>query len=180
VVGHYEGFFTASAGASAAILGLLVVAVSVVNADDANPTTRELRTVLAGSAFVVLVDIFFVSIVTLSGGSVILGISSIAMAAVGLLATSRLIPRAKRAGNFSSSARARQLNLAFASFSIAGYSVQLGLAVALLADSQSAALQRSLVLVIVAFYGSALGRAWEVTGTGPDSNPPLSARRHES
>jgi len=43
--------FTASAGASAAILGLLVVAVSVVNADDANPTTRELRTVLAGSAF---------------------------------------------------------------------------------------------------------------------------------
>ena len=50
--GHYGSFFTASAGASAAILGLLVVAVSVVNADDANPTTRELRTVLAGSAFV--------------------------------------------------------------------------------------------------------------------------------
>jgi hypothetical protein len=59
VVGHYESFFSASAGASAAILGLLVVAVSVVNADDADPTTRELRTVLAGSAFVVLVDIFF-------------------------------------------------------------------------------------------------------------------------
>lgn len=58
-VGRYESFFTASAGASAAILGLLVVAVSVVNADDASPTTRELRTVLAGSAFVVLVDIFF-------------------------------------------------------------------------------------------------------------------------
>jgi hypothetical protein len=57
----------ASAGASAAILGLLVVAVSVVNADDADPTTRELRTVLAGSAFVVLVAIFFVSIVALTG-----------------------------------------------------------------------------------------------------------------
>jgi hypothetical protein len=66
-VGHHESFFIASAGASAAILGLLVVAVSVVNADDANPTTRELRTVLAGSAFVVLVDIFFVSIVALTG-----------------------------------------------------------------------------------------------------------------
>jgi hypothetical protein len=38
VVGRYESFFTASAGASAALLGLLVVAVSVVNADDANPT----------------------------------------------------------------------------------------------------------------------------------------------
>jgi hypothetical protein len=164
VVGHYESFFSASAGASAAILGLLVVAVSVVNADDENATTRELRTVLAGSAFVVLVDVFFVSIVALTGGSVVFGLSSLAMAAVGLLATRRLVPRAKRAGNFSRGFRARRLNVAFASFSVAGYSAQFVLAVALLANSQSAALQRALVLVIVAFYGSALGRAWEVTG----------------
>jgi hypothetical protein len=95
VVGHYESFFVASAGASAAILGLLVVAVSVVNSDDANPTTRELRTVLAGSAFVVLVDIFFVSIVALTGGSFVFGLSSAAMAAFGLLATRQLIPRAR-------------------------------------------------------------------------------------
>jgi hypothetical protein len=164
VVGHYASFFTASAGASAAVLGLLVVAVSVVNADDANATTRELRTVLAGSAFVVLVDIFFVSIVALTGGSVVFALSSLAMATVGLLATRRLIPRAKRAGNFSSSSQTRKLNIAFASTSVVGYSVQLGLAVALLANTQSAALQRALVLVIVVFYGSALGRAWEVTG----------------
>jgi hypothetical protein len=164
VVGHYQSFFSASAGASAAILGLLVVAVSVVNADDVDPTTRELRTVLAGSAFVVLVDIFFVSIVALTGGAVVSGLSSIAMATVGLLATRRLIPRAKRAGNFSSSSRNRELNIAFASISVVGYSAQLGLAVALLANTQSAALQRALVLVIVALYGSALARAWEVTG----------------
>jgi hypothetical protein len=164
VVGHYESFFVASAGASAAILGLLVVAVSVVNADDENPTTRELRTVLAGSAFVVLVDIFFVSIVALTGGPVVFGLASIAMAIVGLLATNELIPRAKRAGNFLPGSRSRTLNIAFAAISIGGYSVQLGLGVALLANTQSAALQRALVLVIVAFYGSALGRAWEVTG----------------
>jgi hypothetical protein len=164
VVGRYENFFIASTGASAAILGLLVVAVSVVNADDANATTRELRTVLAGSAFVVLVDIFFVSLVALTGGSVVLGVSSVAMAAVGLVATRRLIPRAKRAGNFSRSSRSRKLNLAFATISVVGYSTQLGLAVALLANTHNAALQRALVLVIVVFYGSALGRAWEVTG----------------
>ena len=163
-MGPYANFFIASAGASAAILGLLVVAVSVVNADDANPTTRELRTVLAGSAFVALVDIFFVSIVALTGGSVVFGLSSLAMASVGLLATRRLIPRAKRAGNFSSGSRTRMLNIAFAAISVAAYSVQLGLAVALLADTQSAALQRALVLVIVALYCSALGRAWFVTG----------------
>jgi hypothetical protein len=164
VVGHFESFFITSAGASAAILGLLVVAVSVVNADDANPTTRELRTVLAGSAFVALVDIFIVSIVALTGGSVVLGLSSLAMAIVGLLATRRLIPRAKRAGNFSRSSPTRTLNIAFASISIVSYPVQLGLAVALLANTHSAALQRGLVVVLVALYCSALGRSWVVTG----------------
>jgi hypothetical protein len=163
-VGHYGNFFITSAGASAAILGLLVVAVSVVNADDANPTTRELRTVLAGSAFVALVDIFLVSIVALTGGSVVFGLSSLAMATVGLLATRRLIPRAKRAGNFSRGLRSRKLNIAFALGSVAAYSVQLGLAAALLTDTKSAALQHALVLVIVVLYCSALGRAWVVTG----------------
>lgn len=164
MVGHYESFFIASAGASAAILGLLVVAVTVVNADDANPKTRELRTVLAGSAFMALVDIFLVSIVALTGDSVVFGLSSLAMAAAGLLATTRLVPRAKLAGNFSRGFRARKLNIAFASISAGSYSVQLGLAAALLANTQSAALQRALVLVIVALYCSALGRAWVVTG----------------
>ena len=164
MVGHYENFFITSAGASAALLGLLVVAVSVVNADDANPTTRELRTVLAGSAFVALVDIFMVSIVALTGGSAVFGLSSLAMATVGLMATRQLIPRARRAGNFSPGSRTRKLNIAFALISAGAYSAQLGLAVALLADTQSAALQRALVLVIVALYCSALGRAWEVTG----------------
>ena len=164
MVGHYDNFFIASAGASAAILGLLVVAVSVVNADDANPTTRELRTVLAGSAFVALVDIFLVSIVALTGGSVVFGLSSLAMAVVGLLATRRLIPRAKQAGNFAPGFRARNLNIGFAVFSVASYSAQLGLGIALVADTQSGPLQHALVLVLVAVYCSALGRAWVVTG----------------
>jgi hypothetical protein len=164
VVGHYESFFITSAGASAAILGLLVVAVTVVNADDANPATRELRTVLAGSAFVALVDIFIVSIVALTGGSVVFGVSSLAMAAVGLLATRGLIPRARRAGNFSRGSRTRTLNIAFASISAGAYSVQLGLAIGLLANTHSAVLQHALVLVIVALYCSALSRAWVVTG----------------
>jgi hypothetical protein len=164
VVGHYESFYITSAGASAAILGLLVVAVSVVNADDANPATRELRTVLAGSAFVALVDIFIVSIVALTGGSVVLGLSSLAMAIVGVLATRQLIPRAKRAGNFARDSRTRTLNIAFASISVVVYPVQIGLSAALLADAGSGALQHALVLVLVALYCSALGRSWVVTG----------------
>jgi hypothetical protein len=110
------------------------------------------------------VDIFIVSIMALTGGPFTFGLSSLAMAAVGLLATRKLIPRAKRAGNFSRNFRTRKLNIAFASISVGGYSVQLGVAIALLADTHSTVLQRALVLVIVALYGSALGRAWEVTG----------------
>jgi len=163
-VGHYQSFLIASTGASAAILGLLVVAVSVVNADDADPTTRERRTVLAGSAFVALVDIFFVSIISLSGGALAFGLSSLAMALVGLLATAKLIARARRAGNFSHGFRGRRLNLLFATISVTGFSVQLVLAAALVANTGSGALRRALILLIVALYASALGRAWEVTG----------------
>jgi len=173
LLGHYEMFFATSAGASAAILGLLVVAVSVVNADDSDAKTRERRTVLAGSAFLALVDAFFVSIVALTGGAAVFGTSNLVMAVVGLLSTSRLIPRAKRAGNFSRGFPTRRLNLVFATISAGGYAIQLGLAIALLADDQSSALQRALVLVIVGLFGSALGRAWEVTGIrqriSPDS-----------
>jgi hypothetical protein len=164
-------FFAASAGASAAILGLLVVAVSVVNADDSDAKTRERRTVLAGSAFLALVVAFFVSIVALTGGAAVFGTSNLVMAVVGLLATSRLIPRAKRAGNFSRGFPTRMQNIVFAVVSIAVYSTELGLAIALLADDRSSALQRALVLVIVALFGSALGRAWEVTGIRRRVNP---------
>jgi len=164
LLGRYEMFFTASAGASAAILGLLVVAVSVVNADDEDAKTRERRTVLAGSAFLALIDAFFVSILALTGGAAVFGASSLVMALVGLLVTSRLIPRAKRAGNFSRGFPTRNQNIAFAAISAGGYSIQICLAIALLADTESSALQRALVLLIVALFASALARAWEVTG----------------
>ncbi len=164
MLGHYEMFFAASAGASAAILGLLVVAVSVVNADDEDAQTRERRTVLAGSAFLALVDAFFASIVPLTGGAGVFGASSLVMAIVGLLATNGLVARAKRAGNFSRGFGTRRLNIGFAAVSVGGYSIQLGLAVALLADTRSSGLQRALVLVIVGLFASALARAWEVTG----------------
>ncbi len=119
---------------------------------------------LAGSAFVGLVDIFLVPIVALTGGSVVFGLSSLAMGAVGLLATRRLVPRARRAGDFSRGFRTRRLNIAFAGVSVVGYSALLGLAVALLVNTRSATLIHALVLVIAALYCSALGRAWEVTG----------------
>ena len=99
--GQYESFFIASTGAAAAFLGLLFVGFTVVDSGESDPGTRERRTVLAGSAFMALADAFFVSILALTGGPVVFGLASLAMAAIGLLATSRLMPRARRAGNFA-------------------------------------------------------------------------------
>jgi hypothetical protein len=120
--------------------------------------------VLAGSAFVALVDIFIVSIVVLTGGAVVFAVASLAMALVGLLATRDLVPRARRAGNFAQTSRTRTLNIAFAAISVAAYSAQLALAIALLTNTKSTPLQHALVLIIVVLYCSALGRAWVVTG----------------
>jgi hypothetical protein len=86
------------------------------------------------------------------------------MASIGLMATSRLMPRARRAGNFARGFPTRKLNIVFAAVSAVGFSTQLGLAVALLTDPRSAALQRALLVMIAVLYASGLTRAWEVTG----------------
>jgi hypothetical protein len=88
------------------------------------------------------------------------------MAGVGLLGTGYFMPRARRAGNFARGFPKRPLNIAFATIAATGYSAQLILAVVLLSTPQSAGLARALVFVLVALFGSALLRAWEVGGIG--------------
>src|SRR5690349_3884769 len=94
VYGNYERYYIASAGASAAFLGLLFVGFTVVDSGEPDARIRERRTVLAGSAFMALADAFFVSILALTGGPVVFALINLTMAAIGLIATSRLMPRA--------------------------------------------------------------------------------------
>lgn len=161
--GGYGTFFISSTSASAGFIGLLFVAVSIAHTLDADYQNRERRLVLAGSSFLALVDNFFVSIVTLTDGVLGLCIMSIVMGVIGLLVTSHLMPRARRAGNFARGFPRRRVNLAFATVAISGYSIQLGLGIALVVQQQNDALIRSLVLTMVALFGSALTRAWEMT-----------------
>jgi hypothetical protein len=164
VFGEFETFFFASSGASAAFLGLLFVAFTLAEAGDSDTRTRERRAVLAGSSFLTLVDTFFVSITALTGGPAVFGVASLVMAIVGLAAASRLIPRAKRAGSFSRDFPTRNLNIMFVTVAVAGYTAQLALAIALLADTDGAAVQRALVIMVLVLYASGLSRAWEVAG----------------
>ena len=118
---QYAHFLDVSATASAGFTGLLLVALSIVNSDESQHGLRERRMVLAGSAFLALVDIFFVSLLSSLGGAVMLAAASLVMAAIGLLGTSRLMPRAKRAGNFARDFPKRKLNLMFATVAVTLY-----------------------------------------------------------
>jgi len=175
MLNEYVRFYAASTTASAAFAGLLLIALSVVNLDESQHVTRERRTVLAAGAFLALADIFFVSLVSSLGGTRVLATTSLIMALVGLLGTSRLLPRAIRAGNFARDFPKRNSNLAFVAVAVSVYSIQLILALALLLNSHSAGLTRATAFVIVALFVSALGRAWEVAGIGhrsPRTEPP--------
>jgi hypothetical protein len=166
VITEYARFFGTAATAAAGFTGLLFVALSVVNRDEHRLETRERRTVLAGSAFLALADIFFVSLTGTFGGIRALAAASLVMAMVGALGTSRLMPRARRAGNFAPGFPKRRLNIAFAAVAAGVYATQLGLAIALLGDVHSRGLLRALVFVLVALFVSALARGWEVAGIG--------------
>jgi hypothetical protein len=163
---QYVHFFAVTTSTSAGFIGLLFVALSVVNRDEQELRTRERRTVLAASAFLALVDIFFVSIVSSLGGSVPYATTNLVMAMVGLAGTSRLFLRGKRAGNFARGIPKRNLNIAFTGVAAGVFGAQLGLAVALLFDAHNTGLARALVFVLVALFASALARAWEVAGIG--------------
>jgi hypothetical protein len=141
MLGHYAAFFAASAG----FTGLLLVAPSIVNHDDTEYDTRERRTILAGTAFLALIDIFFVSLTSSLGGVRMFATASLVMAAVGLLGTSHFMPRARRAGNVGRGLPRRPLNIFFAAIAATGYAVQLSLAVALLSDPESSGLVRRAV-----------------------------------
>jgi hypothetical protein len=164
MIDNYTNFLIASTGASAAFIGLLFVGMSIVNSDDSNYAARERRTVLAGTAFLALIDAFFVSFISLAGGPKTYAVANLLLGAIGLFATIRLVRRAYRAGNFARNFPTQRLNLLFASVSVSLYKLQLVLAIVLLGYQQSTDLVRLSLLVIVGLYGSALARSWEITG----------------
>ena len=164
MLNEYTRFLYSCTSVSAGFTGLLFVALSIVNRDESHEVRRERRTLLAASAFLLLVDVLFVSLFSSLGGSKTFATVSLGMAVLGLLATSRLLPRAKRAGNYARGFEKRTLNLAFTAVTLASYSAQFGLAVALLADPRNASLVRALIFLLAALIVNALGRAWEVAG----------------
>jgi hypothetical protein len=160
----FTNFFIASAGASAAFIGLLFVAITVVNLEQSDARTRARIRALAGSSFASLVDAFFVAIIGLTVGVTGFAIANVVMAGVGLVVTGQLLPAAIRAGNFARKAPHRYRNIALAVASITVYLLQIAFGIVVSVVPSSPGLVRTLVLLALGLYVGALARAWEIIG----------------
>ena len=155
----FRSFFSASAAASASFIGLLFVALSFITADDIDEKTRGLRRIIANNAFAQLVNIFFVSMVSLYAGTGGLAMTSVVVGILGLVGTARMLPRA-----FEITKEVQRLPWAVSGIPIAGYLVQVGGGCWLLRKLDSAEAMGWLALAVMALYAGALARAWEITG----------------
>ena len=162
---QYSNFFLASAGASAAFIGLLFVSLTIADAGTNDQRARTNRDALAGSAFAQLLDAFFVSIGGLADEVRIYAGLGAGMAIFGLWTTSRLLPGVIRAGNWARNSPVRTSNIALPVTSIVVYVLQLAVAIGVLFFPDNSALLRLSVLVILGLYGGAVARAWKITRT---------------
>src|SRR5437868_13015820 len=89
VPAEFSNFFLATAGAGAALIGLLFVAISINPARIFSEEAPKERQAIASGAFTALVNAFFVSTSALIPG-VNLGVAALVMSAVGLLNTARI------------------------------------------------------------------------------------------
>ena len=165
VLDRYSNFFLASAGASAAFIGLLFVSLTIVDTGEHDQRARTNRDALAGSAFAQLLNAFFVSMAGLADEVRIFAGVSAAMAVFGLWTTSRLLPGVIRAGNWARTSPVRTTNIVFPIASIVVYALQLAFSLGVLFSPDNSALLRLSVVVLLGLYAGAVARAWKITRT---------------
>lgn len=155
----YIGFLTASTQASAALIGLLFVSISLAPERVFGGKAEALRQAVALSAFTALANIFFISFATLIPG-IPVGIIVTAIAAVAALQTLGLLAL-MRSWRESKVLR-RSLLLFFGSAAIYGGEIAVGIEL-WRSPSNSDALS-GLLQIILGAYAIGLGRAWELLG----------------
>lgn len=159
VTAEFEPFFLASVGASAALIGLLFVSVSVAPERVFGQQSDAVRQAQALSAFSALTNIFFISLMSLIPGilfGLVVWIISIP-AMVQTLALLGLAGKWHRGGIV-----ARGLFLFVASAVIYGYEFALGFQ--MWRDPTNRGALVNLLLVLLGAYAVGLGRAWELLG----------------
>lgn len=155
----YRGFFAASAGASAAFIGLLFVALSFIDSGKASEKEIAWRRIIASSSFSQLTNVFFVSLVGLLPDPRNFAFTGCAMAILGLLASLLLLPptlNRDRAG--------RTTPTALGIVAVGVYILEFITALGLLRSPNDQGMLNHFILAIMLLYAGALARAWEITG----------------
>ncbi|MGH3255861.1 MAG: hypothetical protein ACRDOU_10830 [Streptosporangiaceae bacterium] len=151
VPGDFIGYFAAAGTAAGTLIGLLFVAVSLRPESVLGATAPPAARAVAGSAFIALVNSFFVSLVAVIPNTS-LGYVAAIMAVASLWSTLRL----HRALTGSRSAL-RQLLLAAAT-----YCGQLGVGVALIIRPDTRELVSVVGYLLVSSFAVGLTRAWSL------------------
>jgi hypothetical protein len=158
----YVSYFTATAGAAGALIGLLFVAVSFRSDSVFGPDAPPRGQVLALSSFTALANAFFLSILAIVP-DVSVGYPAVALACASLWNTARLHRQL----------RGKDPQYVTLLVSLAAYTTELGLGIALLARPHSTGLVNWLCYVVVAEFVAALSRAWDlVQGVHLRAAPP--------
>jgi hypothetical protein len=161
----FHDFFTASAGAGAALVGLLFVAVSISPERTVMRSAPLHRQVTASSTFTAMINAFFISLVAVVPGYnlaiIVLVMGS--MAFVTSLALGwHLLGEQRRGGKLGSSTSLSGMLLILAGLGLYGFELAQGFQ--LVQHPTDINIVKTLVGVIVAVYGLGLARAWELLG----------------
>ena len=159
VTAEFQPFFTASVAASAALIGLLFVSVSIAPERVFGQESDVVRQAQALSAFSALTNIFFISMMALIPGilfGLVVWIVSLP-AATQTLALLRPARRWRETGIVR-----RGVFLFLASAVIYGYEFTIG--IQLWRDPKTTGLIINLLFVLLGAYAVGLGRAWELLG----------------
>lgn len=156
----FTGFFAASAGAGAALVGLLFVAISVIPDQAQNPDTQLERQAAIETAFSALLNDFLISIAALIPNAN-LGYVTVILGSFAAVNTCTLGWRllTKRVHWTSMVRRVILILLSLVSY---GYEVYFGSL--LLAHPNNVDLVYSIVVVLLISYANGVIRAWELVG----------------
>ncbi len=156
----FTNFFMASAGAGAALVGLLFVAVSVNPGRNAGPSAPPERQAVAASAYTALINAFFISLVSLIDVDSLGGVAII-VGAVSLIATVRLV------SDLFPPHVSRWIYARHAGFLAIGviiYGLQIVYGWQYLSHGDSADYAYNIAYLVIAAYGVGLTRAWQLLG----------------
>ena len=159
VTPEFQPFFLASVGASAALIVLLFVSVSIAPERVFGEQSEPVRRAQALSAFTALTNVFFISLMSLIP-EVTFGLVVAIISVPAMLQTLALLGLARKW--HATGIIARGLFLFLASAALYGYELSLGIQIWRSPTNKEALI--SLLLVIMGAYAVGLGRAWELLG----------------